>query len=94
MSYIDILRIIDIVVALIVPGFMLWIKNILSRREGERSQQLESIKDLQNKLYVNSEKVNQRLTELEISTKVHDELLRLISSSLHISFNHERDHNG
>jgi len=94
MTYLDILRIIDIVVALIVPGFMVWIKNILSKRETERFQQLESIKDLQTKLYENSERVNVRLTQLEISTKVHDELLRLISSSLHISFNHERDHNG
>jgi len=94
MSYIDILRIIDIVVALVVPGFMVWIKNILSKRETQRFDQLESIKDLQNKLYVNSERVNERLTQLEISTKVHDEMLRLISSSLHISFNHEREHNG
>jgi uncharacterized membrane protein len=78
------LRIIDLVVAIVIPFFMVFIGRRFTARENARESQLNEIKDLQQQIFGNSEKVNSRLTDLEISTKVHDNLLQLIVNSLHM----------
>ena len=85
------LRVIDIVVAIVVPLFMLYIGRRFTLRENQRTSQLNEIKNLQQQIFDNSDKVNTRLTDLEISTKVHDNLLQLIVSSLHMVIGKEKN---
>jgi len=88
------LRVIDIIVAIVVPLFMFYIGRMFTRRENKREKSLSELTDLQNQIFANTEKVNTRLTDLEISTKVHDNLLQMIVNSLHMVIGKEMNNNG
>ena len=80
-----ILRVLDVLVLVVMPVIMWLVTRGSKNRDERRKDQLDEIKDLQTQIYTNSKEVGTRLTNLEISTRVHDQLLSMIVGTLNIN---------
>lgn len=80
-----ILRVLDVLVLVVMPVIMWLVTRGSKNRDDRRKDQLDEIKDLQTQIYTHSKEVGTRLTNLEISTRVHDQLLSMIVGTLNIN---------